>query len=77
LDTKILAEEYSERRTMNDVDHLAPVQIAGPVETPLINMDTLSIENDSIPDGGRSGVPEPESGEVELALANAMHQLDA
>ena len=55
----------------------APVQIADPVETPLINMDTLSIENDSIPDGGRSGVPEPESGEVELALANAMHQLDA
>ena len=59
---------------------MALVQIAGPVETLLIiliNMDTLSIENDSIPDGGRSGVPEPESGEVELALANAMHQLDA
>jgi hypothetical protein len=59
---------------------LALVQIAGPVETLLIiliNMDTLSIENDSIPDGGRSGVPEPESREVELALANAIHQLDA
>jgi len=55
----------------------ALVQIAGPVETLLINMNTLSIENDSIPDGGRGGIPEPESGELELALANAMHQLEA
>src|SRR5471032_2884241 len=43
----------------------------------LINMDTLLIEQDSIPDGGRCSVLEPESAEVELPLANAMHQLDA
>ena len=43
----------------------------------LINMDTLLIEQDSIPDGGRCGVLDPESAKVELPLANAMHQLDA
>src|SRR5476651_2904055 len=43
----------------------------------LINMDTLLTEQDSIPDGGRCSVLEPESAEVELPLANAMHQLDA
>ncbi|SOE68322.1 hypothetical protein SAMN05446635_3273 [Burkholderia sp. OK233] len=42
-----------------------------------IGMDTLSIEQDSILDGGRCGVLEPESAEVELPLANAMHQFDA
>jgi hypothetical protein len=53
------------------------VQIAGWVEMLLINMDTLVIEKDSIPDGGRCGVLEPQSAEVELPLSNAMHQLDA
>jgi hypothetical protein len=53
------------------------VQIAGSTEMLLINMDTLLIEQDSIPDGGRCSVLEPESAEVELPLANAMHQLDA
>jgi len=43
----------------------------------LIDMDTLSIEQDDIPDGRRSDVLERESGEVELLLANAMYQLDA
>jgi hypothetical protein len=57
--------------------HRALVQIASSAETLLINMDTLSIEKDSIPDGGRCGVLEPESAEVERPLANAMHQLDA
>jgi len=55
----------------------ALVQIASSAETFLINMDTLSIEKDSIPDGGRCGVLEPESAEVELPFANAMHQLDS
>ena len=55
----------------------ALVQIASSAEMLLINMDTLSIENDSIPDGVCIGDPEPERGEVELTLANAMHQLDA
>ena len=53
------------------------VQIGGVAEMFLIDMDTLSIEQDNIPDGGRSDVPERESGEVELPLANAVHQLDA
>ena len=56
---------------------LVLVQIAGVAETSPINKDTLSIEQDGIPDGGRSGILEPESAEVELTLANAMHQLDA
>jgi hypothetical protein len=42
-----------------------------------IDMDTLSIEQDGIPDSGRNGIFEPEHGEVELAFANAMHQFDA
>ena len=53
------------------------VQIEGVAEMFLIDMDTLSIEQDNIPDGGRSDVLERESGEVELPLANAMHHLDA
>ena len=40
---------------------LALVQIAGSVETLLINMDTLLINEDGIPNGGRCGVLEPES----------------
>ena len=53
------------------------VQMGGVAEMFLIDVDTLSIEQDNIPDGGRSDVPERESGEVELPLANAMYQLDA
>ena len=53
------------------------VQIGGVAEMFLIDMDTLSIEQDNIPDGGYSDVIERESGEVELPLANAMYQLDA
>ncbi len=53
------------------------VQIAGVIETPPINMDTLSIEQDNIPGRGRSGILDPARREVELPLANAMHQLDA
>lgn len=55
----------------------ALVQIAGSAEMILINMDALLIEEDGIPNGGRCGVLEPDSAEVELPLANAMHQLDA
>jgi len=51
--------------------------MGGVAEMFLIDMDTLSIEQDNIPDGGRSDVLERESGEVELPLANAMYQLDA
>ena len=64
--------------TQTDIDRLckrlqskALVQIASSAETLLINMDTLSIEKDSIPDGGRCGVLEPESAELELPFANA------
>ena len=53
------------------------VQIAGSAEMLLINMDTLLIEKDNIPNGGRCGVLEPESAEVELPFANAMHQRDS
>src|ERR1700758_418598 len=53
------------------------VQMAGLAEMLSINMDTLSIEQDGIPDSGRGGILEPRSGEVELPLANAMHQFDA
>ena len=58
---------------------LAPalVQIGGLAENFPINLDTLSIEEDSIPDGGRGGIFDPEGAKVELILANAMHQLDA
>jgi hypothetical protein len=53
------------------------VQIASLAETFHVNMDALSIEQDSIPDGGRSDVFERESGEIELTPANAMCQLAA
>lgn len=55
----------------------APMQIAGLTETSPIDIDTLSIEQDGIPDGGSSGIFESESPEVEPPLANAVHQLDA
>jgi len=52
------------------------VQKGGAAEMFLIDMDTLSIEQDSIPDTGRSGIVDAEIGEIELPLANAMQQLD-
>ena len=51
--------------------------MAGLAEMFPIETGTLSIEQDGIPDSGRSGIFEPEHGEVELTLANAMHQFDA
>ncbi|SAL52875.1 hypothetical protein AWB69_05503 [Caballeronia udeis] len=42
-----------------------------------IDRDTLSIEQDGIPEKRRGGIFEPDHGEVELSLANAMHQFDA
>ena len=59
------------------MSRMALVQMACLAEKFPIDMDTLSIEQDGIPDGGRSGIFEPEHGEVELPLANAMHQFDA
>ena len=56
---------------------MALVHMACLADTFPIDMDTLSIEQDGIPDSGRSGIFEPEHGEVELTLANAMHQFDA
>jgi len=52
------------------------VQIDGLAEKFPIFMDTLAIEQDGISDGRRSGIFEPGDGEVELPLANAVHQLD-
>jgi len=52
------------------------VQIDGLAEKFPIFMDTLAIEQDSIPEGRRSGIFEPGNGEVELPLANAVHQRD-
>jgi hypothetical protein len=40
-------------------------------------MDTLSVEQDGIPDCGRSGILDAELREVGLPPANATHQLDA
>ena len=76
----LLPGASSRRRATNTSGgvHLeAPVQIAGGVEMSSINTDALFIEHDGIPDVERSGILEPESTEVELTLANAMHQLDA
>ena len=64
-------------RYTSDVLAWALVQIAGSTEMLIINMDTLLIEQDSIPDVGYFDVLELESAEIELSLANAMHQLDA
>ncbi|MGF6736166.1 transposase-like protein [Paraburkholderia youngii] len=55
----------------------APVQIGSVVEIIFIDLDTLSIEQDGVPNRGRGGIAEPERAEAELRLANAMHQLDA
>jgi len=51
--------------------------MAGLAEMFPIETGTLSIEQDGIPDSGRSGIFEPGNGEIELLLANAMHQFDA
>ena len=55
----------------------APVQIGSVVEIIFIDLDTLSIEQHGVPNRGRGGIAEPERAEVELRLANAIHQLDA
>jgi hypothetical protein len=39
--------------------------------------DALFIEKNGIPDGRCSRILEPESAEIELTLADAVHQLDA
>ncbi len=39
--------------------------------------DTLSNGQDRIPYGGRSGILDAEIREIELAIANAMRQLDS
>ena len=53
------------------------VQTAGEAETPPIHKDALFIEQDRIPDGRCSSILESESAEIELTLADAVHQLDA
>ena len=58
------------------LDEMALVQIAGEAKISSINKDTLFIEQDGIPDGGRSVILEPESTEIELTLANAVDRLD-
>ncbi|MFL9915820.1 hypothetical protein PQR75_10560 [Paraburkholderia fungorum] len=55
----------------------ALVQMACLAEMLPIDMDALSIEQDGILGSGRSGIFEPDHGEIELLLANAMHQFDA
>ena len=45
----------------NNLSAGALVQIAGWAEISSINEDALCIEQDDIPDGGRSGILEPES----------------
>jgi hypothetical protein len=76
-ESQLLKLEAEARKKGANVVAKALVQIASSAEMLLINMDTLSIEKDSIPDGGRCGVLEPESAEVELPFANAMHRLDS
>jgi hypothetical protein len=53
------------------------VQTGGVAEMFAGDMDILLIEQDGIPDCGRSDIVDAELHEVELPLANAMHQLDA
>jgi hypothetical protein len=64
----------NERR---DVENKALVKMAVRTEIFSIDMDTLPIDQDGIPDSARSGIFKPEHGEVELAIANPMHQFDA
>ena len=63
-----------------DLANLVPgalVQTGGEAETFPIYKDALFIERDGIPDGRYSSILEPESAEIEVALADAVHQLDA
>ena len=62
---------------MRPLGAMALVRMAGQVKFFSIDMDTISIEKNGIPDSERSGIFKPEHGEVELPLANAMHQFDA
>ncbi|PRX19689.1 hypothetical protein B0G75_13624 [Paraburkholderia sp. BL18I3N2] len=62
---------------MRPLGAMALVQMAGQIKFFPIDMDTISIEKNGIPDSERSGIFKSEHGEVELPLANAMHQFDA
>jgi hypothetical protein len=53
------------------------VQTGGEAEASAICKDALFIERDGVPGGRYSSILEPESAEIELALADAAHQLDA
>lgn len=53
------------------------VQTGGEAETSPIYKDALFIEQDGVPDGRYSSILELGSAEIELALADAVHQLDA
>jgi hypothetical protein len=53
------------------------VQIVDETEASPINKDSIFVEKDSISGGGHNGIFESDSPEVELPLANAVHQLDA
>jgi hypothetical protein len=60
-----------------DLQCTALVKTADEAETYTIHKDTLCIKQDSIPDGGCSSILESESAEIELTLADTVHQLDA
>jgi hypothetical protein len=55
----------------------ALVQIGGLAANVPISIDTLVIEQGSIPGGRRQGIFKHGNGEVELPLANAVDQFDA
>ncbi|MGF6979876.1 hypothetical protein QFZ94_008393 [Paraburkholderia sp. JPY465] len=79
---KAALQQTGQRLTRKPVSQMelrwqAPVQIGSVVEIIFRDLDTLSIEQDGVPNRGRGGIAEPERAEVELRLANAMHQLDA
>ncbi|RKE26154.1 hypothetical protein B0G76_7762 [Paraburkholderia sp. BL23I1N1] len=75
--SEIKVKDAANAASVGLVGKRALVQMAGQAEIFPIDMDTLSIEQDSIPDSERSCIFKPEHGEVELTLANAMHQFDA
>jgi len=83
-----VGEEIGERSMTDWTKHAATrpvalllpralVQIARGAEIFLIIKDTSIRKQDRIPDIQCSGILEPESPDVKLTLANAMHQLDA
>ena len=53
------------------------MQTAGEAETPPVHKEALFIEQERIADGRCSSILESESAEIELTLADAVHQLDA